>query len=64
MSKHIPATPLRNRAAKALDVSLKDAADKRGIYTDKARDTLAEYLDGVIRLKASTVRAYCKYLGA
>ena len=55
---------LRNRAAKALDVSLTDAVAKRGIYTDKARDTLAAYLDGVVKLKARTVRAYCKYLGA
>lgn len=55
---------LRDRAAKALDVSLDDAAAKRGIYTDKARDTLAAYLDGAVRLKARTVRSYCKYLGA
>ena len=62
--KHTPATPLRNKAAFALDASLDDAARKRGIYTDKARDTLAAYLDGAAKLKASTVRAYMRYLSA
>ena len=59
---HTLATPLPYRAATALDVSLSAAACKRGIYTDKARNTLATYLDGAVNLKAKTVRRYIKYL--
>ena len=53
---------LRDRAALALDKSLYDASINRGIYTDKARWALACHLDGAVRLKASTIRALCKYL--
>ena len=55
---------LRDRVAAALDASLENAANKRGIYTDKVRDTLAAYLDGVAKLRASTVRKYVDYLRA
>jgi hypothetical protein len=53
---------LRERTAAALDKSLVAAACKAGIKTDKVRDSLAAYLDGSIKLKASTVRAMCGYL--
>ena len=53
---------LRDKAAYALDQSLSNAAMNRGIYTDKARWTLAAWLDGAIKVKASTIRAYSKYL--
>lgn len=61
-TKHQPATPLRMRTARALDLSLKDAAEKRGIKTDLYRDALASWLDGQKKLKASTVRILCRYL--
>ena len=53
---------IREQAALALDNSLDAAANKRGIYTEKARDTLASYLDGAIKLRVQTVRAYVRYL--
>lgn len=53
---------LKDKAAKALDESLDDASNNRGIYTDKARTALAAWLDGQIKLKASTVRVFCNYL--
>ena len=61
-SKPKPATPLRYRAAVALDLSLVAASQRVGIRTDKARDTLAAYLDGALKLKATTIRAYINYL--
>lgn len=54
---------LKDKAAMALDMSLDAAAANRGVYTDKARWILACYLDGA-KIKASTVRALVKYLGA
>lgn len=54
---------LRDRAAKALDVSLEDAANKRGTNTDLYREALASWLDGTKKLKTSTVRILCRYLG-
>lgn len=53
---------LKDKAAKAIDLTLNAAASKRGIYTDKARNTLAAYLDGAISLRASTIRSYIRYL--
>ena len=53
---------LRDQAATALDTTLDAAANKRGIYTDKARNTLAAYLDGAVKLRASTIRNYVRYL--
>ena len=53
---------IREQAALALDKSLDDAANNRGIYTDKCRYTLASYLDGKTKLKASTIRKYIAYL--
>lgn len=55
-------TTLKQKAAGALDATLDAAARQRGVHTDKARDTLAAYLDGAVKLKASTVRAYVQYL--
>jgi len=53
---------IRNQAAAAIDKTLDAAVMKRGIYTDKARNTLAAYLDGTTKLRASTVRSYIRYL--
>ena len=53
---------LRAQAAAAIDATLSVASMKRGIYTDKARETLAAYLDGAIQLRASMVRTYVRYL--
>lgn len=53
---------LRDKAAAALDATLDAATSKRGIYTDKARNTLAAYLDRAVNLRASTVRNYVRYL--
>ena len=53
---------LRDKAAAAIDTTLDAATMKRGIYTDKARNTLAAYLDGAVKLRASTIRNYVRYL--
>lgn len=53
---------LRERAAKALDVSLSDAMAMRGIHTEHYRWALAGWLDGARKLKSSTVRIMCSYL--
>jgi hypothetical protein len=53
---------LCERVAQALDLSLNDAANKRGIYTDHYRDILAAYLDGQAKLSPAKVRHLCKYL--
>jgi hypothetical protein len=52
----------QDRAARALDLTHVAASKKIGIHTDRVRGVLAAYLDGVLKLKASTVRAYCGYL--
>jgi len=53
---------IRNQAAVAIDATLDAATLNRGIYTDRIRETLAAYLDGATKLRASTVRAYIRYL--
>ena len=53
---------LRDKAADAIDTTLDAATMKRGVYTDKARNTLAAYLDGAVKLRASTIRNYVRYL--
>ena len=53
---------LRDKAAAAIDTTLDAATMKRGVYTDKARNTLAAYLDGAVKLLASTIRNYVRYL--
>ena len=53
---------LRDKAAAAIDTTLDAATMKRGVYTDKARNTLAAYLDGAVKLRASTIRNYVRYL--
>jgi hypothetical protein len=53
---------LRDQAADAVDMTLDAAAIRFGIYTDKVRESLATWLDGAAKLKATTVRKYIKYL--
>lgn len=53
---------LREQTALVLDTSLSAASKKRGLYTDKVRATLSAYLDGTVKLDASTVRKYALYL--
>ena len=51
---------LQQRAAEALDAT--HAKTNRGLLTLQARDTLAAYLDGAAKLKASYARKLCSYL--
>jgi len=51
---------IRDRAALALDKT--HYKTMVGIRTEQARYILAAYLDGVVKLKGSTVRTLCKYL--
>jgi hypothetical protein len=53
---------ITNRAAAALDMTHAAASRNIGIHTETARKVLAAYLDGAVKIKASTVAAYCKYL--
>lgn len=62
MSGHTTAQQTRYRAACALDRSLDAATAKRGIHTDKVRDTLAAWLDGAVTLRVKTARTYIHYL--
>ena len=55
-------TPTQWIAAQALDASLQAASKRVGIHTDKARETLAAYLDGQIKMRAKIVRRYADYL--
>lgn len=53
---------LKDKAAEVLDRTHNAAALRVGIYTDKVRDHLAAWLDGAVKLRASTVRREIDYL--
>ena len=53
---------VKDRAARALDITLDAATRRVGLHTEKVRAALAAYLDSAVKLRASTVRAFCEYL--
>ena len=50
----------RERAAIAIGNTHDHAARKIGVHTEKARETLAAWLDDEIKMKATTARRYCE----
>jgi hypothetical protein len=53
---------ITERAACALDATLVASTTSLGVHTENARVVLSAYLDGAIKIRATTARKYCQYL--